>query len=321
MGTRNRMKLLLAWMAALWAGCGNDRSDEVFSIVILPDTQIYSKDDSTWRSSSDREVFFAMTDWVAKAALSENIKFVLHVGDVVNDYDQDYQWDIASRAMGALNGVVPYAMALGNHDIDLETRSTANFDRAFPDVEPNSCYFFDSGSLHFMILKLEVGPTDETLDWANQMLEQHADKRVIVLTHSYMLADDRRDYPGGFGYLPPGSNTGEEIWEKLVRHHANVFLVVCGHVTNDCKHRGMLASEGVHGNTVYQLLCGEGHDGWLYRLRFDPQAASISVETYSPWSPLSPQAQLYEYPTALPGYNRDSLHQYRLPYHITNTYP
>lgn len=320
MAAQNRIPLILVWMAFAWAGCSSDRSNEVFSIVVLPDTQIYSKDDSSWRNSSKREVFYAMTDWVAKTAASENIKFVLHVGDVVNDYDQEYQWDIADRAMRALDGVAPYAIALGNHDMDLETRNTANFDRTFPGVERNSYHFFESGSLHFMVLKLEIGPTDETLTWANDVLAQHPDKRVIVLTHSYMLADDRRDYPGGFGYLPPGSNTGEEIWEKLIRHHANIFLVVCGHVTNDGKHRGVLASEGVHGNTVYQLLCGEGHDGWLYQLRFDPKAGSISVETYSPWSPHSPAAQLYQYGTALPGHNRDSLHNYRLPYQMTNTY-
>ncbi|WP_353197611.1 metallophosphoesterase [Parapedobacter defluvii] len=320
MGTFNRMQLLLAGMALAWAGCASDRSDEVFSIIVLPDTQIYSKDDSIWRNSSKREVFYAMTDWVAKTAASENIKFVLHVGDVVNDNDQPYQWDNAAGAMKVLDGVVPTAIALGNHDMEFETRNTANFDRTFPGVERNACYFFDSGSLQFMVLKLELGPTDETLAWANDVLAQHADKQVIVLTHSYMLAEDRRDYPGGFGYLPPGSNTGEEIWEKLIRHHAHVFLVVCGHVTNNGMHRGMLASEGVHGNTVYQLLCGEGHDGWLYQLRFDPKAGHISVETYSPWSPHSPAAQLYQYGTALPGYNLDSLHQYHLPYHFKNTY-
>jgi hypothetical protein len=183
------------------------------------------------------------------------------------------------------------------------------------DSYDNSYHFFTQGELEFMIVSLEVGPTDDMLAWADSLIANNSPKRVIVMTHSYMQAQDKRDYPGGFGYLPAGSgNTGEEIWEKLVKKHENIFLVLSGHVANVDSHKGLLTSRGAKGNLVYQQLNGDGHDGWLRILQFVPDENKIYVSSYSPWKPENRKEQLKQYEFTLPGYNRDSIHQYELPY-------
>src|SRR5690606_29517904 len=84
-------------------------------------------------------------------------------------------------------------------------------------------------------------------------------------------------------------NNGEEIWEKLVRKHPNILLVVSGHVLNDGV--GTLVSEGDYGNNVYQMLANfqggvdgsvNGGNGFLRILTIDPANHTIDVKTYSP---------------------------------------
>ena len=61
-----------------------------------------------------------------------NIKFVLHVGDIVHLQDEPYQWDNANKSMSILDGIVPYCFAIGNHDLANDaTRDTSIFNKVF----------------------------------------------------------------------------------------------------------------------------------------------------------------------------------------------
>ncbi|MHC4744106.1 MAG: hypothetical protein ACYS8Z_19485, partial [Planctomycetota bacterium] len=97
-----------AFFADAWCDCtmpGQPGCVEVdrepFSIVILPDTQLYTQDDPDslgWdRPCSRKEIFNQMTTWIAENTEELNIKFVVHVGDMVNvDADLD-QWSDANE--------------------------------------------------------------------------------------------------------------------------------------------------------------------------------------------------------------------------------
>jgi hypothetical protein len=310
---------------------------ESFSIIVLPDSQVYSHDRPDWRQCSRKEIFTQQTTWVVKNCKALNIQFVLHVGDIVHLQDEPYQWHNAVKAMSILDGRVPYCFALGNHDIVNDvTRETSNFNRAFPygryetqgwyggrmeddgyappDSYDNSYHFFSAGGMDFMVVNLECGPVDAMIHWADSIIRVHPDKRVIVLTHSYMNGNNTRD--ASTRYLPPSppANSGEQIWQKLVGKHANIFLVLSGHHENSPKHRGLLASKGDHGNTVYQLLNGEWWDGWLRIIEFMPGKDKIRISSYSPWKPESPDLQWKQYDFSLPGYQTDEYHQYELDY-------
>ncbi len=100
------------------------------------------------------------------------------------------------------------------------------------------------------------------------------------------------------------------------------FEGFCIRVVSD-NHKGLLASTGDNGNTVYQLLSGDHYDGWLRILTFVPDEDKIYVKSYSPWQPEDPNDQCNSYPfslpgynpdLSLPGYNPDQYHQYELTY-------
>lgn len=281
-------------------------SHDAFSVVVLPDTQMYA-----WKYP---EIFGAQTQWIAENLTKYRVKYVFHLGDVVQ-HNSDEEWKIARRAFSLLDGKVPYAIALGNHDIGTGG-STADrdtlFGRYFPlsmfrewpsfggvyDREPgradNSCHVFSAGGRRWVILALEFGPRDDVLRWADEVISKYAEHPVILITHAYLDSDGRRyDRTIANQHYPPweypvavdraGLNSGEDIWRKLVARHRNMVMVMCGHVCVAAR----LTSKGEAGNLVHQMLVDyqdqeQGGNGWLRLLEFTPGGRTVHVRDYSP---------------------------------------
>ena len=82
-------------------------ADGGWTLVLLPDTQIYAQ--------NYPGIFDAQTAWILNNARSRNIRYVMHLGDIVN-VNSIPEWKNARDSMGALDGKVPYALVPGNHD-------------------------------------------------------------------------------------------------------------------------------------------------------------------------------------------------------------
>jgi Calcineurin-like phosphoesterase len=251
---------------------------EPFRLIVLPDTQFNSE---TWPQQ-----LTTMTEWIAKNRQPLNIKYVLHVGDMVNVGNDRQQWANFDASMRVLDGKVPYVLAVGNHDFDkiAGNRSTVLFDKhfpaerfsklpSFPTKEPdkaNSYRTFSAAGAHWLIVAMPFLPTDAQLEGANRVVTEHPDHRVIVLTHSYLTHTGR-------------DKSGEYIWEKLVKRHRNIAMVVCGHLSTV-----HFVSQGDQSNKVYEMLFDWQNDkkpepnSFLAILEFDPDAAKLSVKSYSP---------------------------------------
>lgn len=283
-------------------------SPSAFRIAILPDTQNYSM--------TYPHVFRAQTQWLADNWRRQNIKFVIHEGDIVNN-NNTAQWEAARDAMRILDGVVPYSVTPGNHDMgtngSADTRDSTLFNTYFPvsdfsgtstfggvyPAEPtkydNNYHTFSAEGTDWLVLSLEFGPRDPVLDWANQVVSSHPNHRVIVVTHTYMFSDEtRHNRPGhswnphnyGLASGPGGVNDGEEMWQKFVRLHPNITIVLNGHVLNDGQ--GRRVTIGDHGNKVYQMLANyqmlvNGGNGYLRLLEIDPANGTLRGISYSPY--------------------------------------
>jgi hypothetical protein len=148
---------------------------------------------------------------------------------------------------------------------------------------------------------LEWSPRGQTVAWANQVLVRNAERRVIIATHAYLYHDNTRyDFArrGDSQHWNPLSyatargdgaaeqnHDGELLWNNLVRRHANVFMVLSGHVLADGA--GSLSSTGDAGNTVHQVLVNyqmldEGGFGYLRLLEIHPDGRQLHMKTYSP---------------------------------------
>jgi 3',5'-cyclic AMP phosphodiesterase CpdA len=282
--------------------------EDCWSLVILPDVQYYNE--------TFPGLFELQTQWIRSHADTLRIQYVLLPGDITNT-NSDKNWENASCALGLLDGRVPYAMCTGNHDCGPGGNAadrTTGLDRTFPYERlagwsglagvktagqmANSYHLFEAPDLsRWLILTLEWAPTDSTLQWASEILAKYPDRKAILVVHAYLYYDDSRydwkakgkkqewnphDYP-----TQPAGNDGQEIWDKLIRRHNNVFLVVSGHVIGDGT--GLLISRTDGGNSVIQMLVNYqspiqdiGGRAWLRVLTFSKDLKKITCWSYSP---------------------------------------
>ena len=337
----NMRKILTLAILTVLTGCATRQNlksaeplaqtAEPFTVAVLPDTQFYCdtrhKLSAKWGNGDLRRYFFAQTEWVRDNQERLNIAFLVHEGDIVQA-DAPEEWAIAKEAMSILDGKVPYCMCLGNHDMGYEkadnkygcnigVNRTTHFNTYFPrekfakrrefggtfdpDRHDNSWYHFEAAGMKFMIVALEYHPRDEVLDWANKIVAEHPDHRVIALTHDYLLPNRKR----ATNRLKLKGNNGEQMWQKFVKKHQNMFMVLCAHYGGEA----VLTSAGDHGNPVHQILsdyqgCHNGGESWLRYMVFQPEANQIGIYTYNPaldkfWDRPSSRFDL-DYPMTLP---------------------
>lgn len=292
------LALLLALTCLVTAGFAADPKPLPFvkgswTLVLLPDTQHYAQ--------KYPKIFISQTQWVVDHAAERNIAFIMSEGDVTNNNNRE-QWTNVKAAYSLLDGKVPYALQLGNHDFKpkaLAKRATLANEYFPPELVQkspayggvyekgkldNAYYMFSAGGRNWVALSLEFTPRNGVVKWADKVLDKYADRSAIICTHAYLYYDGTR-----IGSGKPASkddvNLGEELWQKLVSKHANVVFVFCGHVSTSGG-VARLTSKGNAGNTVHQVLADyqrspNGGDGYLRLVEFLPDGKTVQVKTYS----------------------------------------
>jgi len=257
------------------------KPQENFTIVVLPDTQLYSR---TWP-----EIFDCQTEWIVNNVSEWNIAFVTHEGDIVDDGKSDLQWQHAQHSMRILDNKVPYGFCCGNHDTTVggssgEADLMAQY---FPSGyyesfdywggsywdDKNNYQLISACGVDLLMLHVEYNPMENVLDWASSVLDNYPDRYVILTTHSFLEPDGSR--------TPPG----EKIWDRLVLPHHNIQLVLCGHRLGQGSRRSDSTPDG---RTVHQIFANyqnwtNGGNGFLRLMTFVPGRNEVYVRTYSPW--------------------------------------
>jgi len=254
-----------------------------WSIAWMSDTQNYVN------SSSNKQLYFEMTDWIARSRRAEDIRFVFHTGDVVSASRDEEQWQIAADAMSTLvKANMPYLAVTGNHDTGapekytnfldyIASQQVANFDL---DYGPTGSRYvlFSAGGRNYIFMGISYGnrgPSQEEIDWANAALEKHSDRTAILLAHSYIKRSG--EY----------TTQGRVISREIVEPNPNMLLVLCGHARGVAYRTDELDGDGdgTAERTVYSILSNyqdesRGGDGYMRILRF--REDEIYIYTYSP---------------------------------------
>lgn len=256
-----------------------------YSFMVVPDTQIVA--------IKNPEKFHMIYDYILDNVKAKNVQYVIGVGDITND-NTAAEWEVAKNEIFRMDGVVPYSVARGNSVHD----SVKNFNAAFPiskyqgmvkgSFNNDMCnvyHTFEVGAVKYLLLVLDCSPTDEMIQWASDVIAANPDRNVILTTHVYLYKDGTTMSPTD--YAPGEPNTGDDIWEGLVRKHENIVLVLCGH---DSSAQLVLSQvKGDKGNTVSQLLIdgqgvedsAEGSCGFVATLYFSEDGKDVTVEYYS----------------------------------------
>ncbi len=311
-----------------------------FSFVIIPDTQAYhgegTKGNPENRDPVTNPIFQAHVNWIVKNLDKHAIKFVSHVGDIV-DINKPRQWKVAQECMDTLHGKVPYGISVGNHDMKASGDSTL-FQQYFPrsrfeqfpwyggtfpgNVDQpvhsannaNSYQLFSAGGRDFLFLHLECNAPDDVVEWANQVISAHPERITFITSHMGWGPLHRPKENAGYETDPKGrmqwkkmhgerGNTPQQLWDKSYRKHANLIAVFSG---DQSRSQAMNASTtGDHGNVIHEIL-QDYSTGWLRLVRFHPAEERMEFITFHPET-----EELCQSTKRVP--KRES-HQFSLPY-------
>jgi len=279
---------------------------QTFSLVCMPDPQYYS----STTNANKYNIYNKQAIWIRDNKTLRNIQHVIWLGDLTND-NTLAQWNIASAAYRILDlANIPYAVVPGNHDYKTPTgwagANLRNLSYYNGYVGPqrfvgkpwyggnmgettnrneNNYTYFSGGGMDFLVIGLEYAPRKEVLTWANNLISQHPNHRVILFTHSYLTGSGNYGGQAGSATGTVGA-AGADIFEECAKRHSNVFMVVCGHVTESHVNTKL----GVAGNRIYEMLVdyqseralntgGSLGNGWLRTLQFDPANNRINANT------------------------------------------
>jgi len=280
-----------------------------FTVAIYPDTQ----QEVILEDAIKNKLFLNRSKWLVDNAKKLNLKFVIHTGDVVNwGNEEPKQFDIASKAFEPLDKAkIPTVLCLGNHDTAavgvggsaadpentwIRVRDTTAFNKDFPtsrysDFVPfeegkidNGFRLISAGGLKWLVMNLELWPRDEVITWANLVISDYSDYNVIIATHSYLT--DRGEIYQRAEY---GSNSPQELYDRLIRQYPNIKMVFSGHNGNATYRE----DTGIYGNKIACFLgCFHSNNkNPVQLLKVDPKNDEVYIRTYCP----SDNSHLTEY--------------------------
>ena len=268
--------------------------DYAYSFVVIGDTQIICYNDAT-KGTNYMDTLYS---WIVENKEAKKIEYVFGLGDITDqDWTEsgDAEWAVASASIRKLDGVVPYSMVRGNHDREYR------FNKAFNDEVYKSQFegFFNNNSIFdtyrtfsvagddYLFITLDHGPSDLKLEWASDIISKYPDHRVIITTHWYTAKDGLPGDVNDYGNAKPIiTNHGEQIYNKLVKKHSNIFMVMSGHLNSD----GIIVEQrpSPAGNKVTNVLFDtQGMDdmtpvGMISIFYFSEDGKTIDIECFSP---------------------------------------
>ena len=196
----------------------------------------------------------------------------------------------ADTAMDLLDaGGIPYSVGPGNHDLPIST-STSLYPTYFGSSRfsdkiwyggnyssdnYNNYSLFSASGMDFILINLQYDPTAAMLAWADGLLKANTDRRAIVVSHGILNTNDAF------------TSQGTAIFAAL-KHNANLFLMLCGHMHSTNDGAAYRAEAGDDGHIIHIMLANyqeyaNGGNGYLRILRFSPADNKIYATTYSPY--------------------------------------
>ena len=171
----------------------------------------------------------AQMDWIVGHADEENIRFAVHAGDIVCDWEDARQWQNAANVMGKLDGKVAYSLLAGYDRIGHQEEAyqpyvtgyaqerMANAEERWYEGGIAHAQLVDTAQGSILMLSLSRTPTVQELRWADGILEEYEDLPAILLLNRYLNA-------GG-----ETGSVGLSVRSALLQRHEQVRLVLCAH--------------------------------------------------------------------------------------------
>lgn len=287
-----------------------------FGLVVLPDTQFYSRyataeTGNQFAKRYGSTPYLAQTQWIAANAKALKIPFVIHVGDIVDQVGKPQQWQIADTAMKVLeDNAVPYSVLAGNHDVQDESvsddvrdlsdepylqwfgTSRAQKQATFGARDPSGFHeyhVFSAEGQRFLVLSLSWNASNDGINWARDVLQSHPTLPTILVNHQLIaIAND--------AVQPLEVDYGLMLWNRLIKSNDQIFMTINGHFHGSAR----LTKTNEFGNAVEEMVVDyqmayQGGNGLLRYYEMDLSNNQIRALSFSPWVKQKPVETLNEF--------------------------
>lgn len=322
-----RLCVHAAWLIGLSSMAQQADSAEPFRFVALPDTQIYSE--NIFPGTPNRppitdplgtgHIFGDQTQWIVDNAVARNIRYVGHLGDIVQNGNDPAkapaEWARAKAAMNKLLVAdIPHGTVMGNHDDQHGANYMADYLTNFgPQVFAGRSWYASSspsGGGNYQILNhdgqkigfinFSIDQPKSEIDWANNIIRSNRDTLFVLGTHRYLYDykliagryNEVNVTPLGTFQIKEGFDApsvvdpahGQQLYEQVVASNRNVMMIHAGHFHSEwlrVNNPGSVQEQAIEMLTDYQDA-RNGGDGWMRIYSVDLENNRFSWETYSP---------------------------------------
>lgn len=184
-----------------------------FTIGVIPDTQIISQTDKNAKKINK------MINYFVDNKDKLNVIFVIALGDMTQNYNDDTEWSRLKEAYSQLIPAgIPFAPMQGNHD------GVSGINKTFPvsDFEDtptwggsmnggieNAYYMFSAEGNDFILVIADWDGGNKVTNWANNIFSKNLYRRGIFGAHEL--------------------NQGSAYETGITTQNNNIFLTVSGH--------------------------------------------------------------------------------------------
>lgn len=255
-----------------------------FSFAWITDTQYYSEQFLT--------NFETMTDWILNNRSKYGIENVVHTGDIVDEFNEEYEFKNASSQLQKFDDArMPYGVLAGNHDVahgneryDLyykyfgENRYNAN--EYYGGSYKNNLGHYDLMTIdgqEMVLIYMSWDIYTQQVDWINQVLEKYSDRKAIICIH------------GGIDAYANQSYFSDLLLDKVCKTNKNVLAILNGHYHGSSMNFVGFDDDGdgINDRTVYQICTDyqsapQGGQGYIKMIYFDLKNDKLYLNSYSP---------------------------------------
>ncbi|MET3617947.1 hypothetical protein ABID14_001582 [Peptoniphilus olsenii] len=273
-----------------------------YNFVFIPDTQNTVK--------FKRDVMDIGIDELIGLKDIGNIKAVAHLGDVVENFDDEVQFMTSRDVFYKLpKNNIKTLVVPGNHDYEPE-ESGYNDEKFYmnPNNNPGDLYYSNyfgkdsefhnmqqelindspsgrssymkikAGSYKYLMIGLSWYDFGRDSEWFEDILKSNPDNPTIIVAHN--IADCSDTEPSSVQI----SEVGEKVW-NVIKDYNQVFMTFSGHFHG----AGNKKYENSYGNSVHVILADyqfsyNGGNSFFKFAEFDEDDNRIYLKTFSPYA-------------------------------------
>ena len=187
----------------------------LFSFVQIGDTQ-----------GANETQLQSIVDFIVGNKTSFDIQYVVHMGDIVQVYYNEEDWEVKNAAFSQLTGIVPFGWLVGDQDGESQSYLGDNYFAFNVSNYPNmtssydqgrsTAQFFNFSGTEILFVNLDYFANETALQWFESLYQHYDRATVIFSTHSYL------DFFGNY--------TEDTINSTYLDAYPRVNFVMCGHI-------------------------------------------------------------------------------------------